>query len=236
MKLPEHERQAHRDAFRAMSLAQKADYIFAYYKLPLVLAFIVLVALGSVLNYKLTHRDAVLYVGLVNVAADDALFEELTDEYLDATGRDARRQEVLCYRDLYLSNAETTADHQYSYASRLKVLASVDAEQLDVVLMDHKAYDLLSHGGYLMDLSTVDLGDLKGLVLQNEVVLEDNQVEVDLGEAEEYQAVTRTDANALDASSFDLFGNLSGDVYLGIVGNTPRLDESVAYLHYLKER
>ena len=36
MKLPESEREFNRAAFRAMSIPEKADYIFAYYKLKYI--------------------------------------------------------------------------------------------------------------------------------------------------------------------------------------------------------
>ncbi|MBR1828986.1 MAG: hypothetical protein IJ781_05685, partial [Atopobiaceae bacterium] len=84
MELPEHERRAHREAFRKMSLAQKAEYIFAYYKLPLVLAFIALVAVGSVLHQRLTTKDALLYVGMANVSVNEEAERVLTSDYVEA--------------------------------------------------------------------------------------------------------------------------------------------------------
>ena len=84
MKLPEHERQAHRDAFRAMNLAQKAEYIFAYYKLQLVLILIAAIALGSVLKYQLTHKNPLLYVGMAKVSVAEDAMPVLGEEYVTA--------------------------------------------------------------------------------------------------------------------------------------------------------
>ena len=58
MQLSEKERAANRDAFRKMNLAQKAEYIFAYYKLPLVLLLVAVVSLASAAKYFLTHKAA----------------------------------------------------------------------------------------------------------------------------------------------------------------------------------
>lgn len=242
MKLPEHERQAHREAFKRMSLAQKAEYIFAYYKLPLILTLIAVVFAGSVTHRLLTEKEAVLYVAYANVAVPDELDRQLTSEFLDAEGISPTRSEVYCYRDLYLTAEATTATHQYAYASKLKTLASVDAEELDIVLMNREAYDLLSRSGYLLDLKTGlhDTGlslppELEALAVANEVVLEDNQIEVDLGEAETYEAVCETHTNALDVSTLAPFtaAHLDGTVYLGIIANTPRLERALAYFTYL---
>ncbi len=240
MRLPEHEREAHRQAFRAMSLPQKLEYIFAYYKLPLVLVFIAAVALGSVLNYQLTHKEPVLYVAYCNVGLPEEQDQELFDGFLASMGANPKTQESYRYYNLYLSEAEESVDHQYSYASRLKTLAAVDAEELDVVFMNQGAYDLLSASGYLMDLSSTlaASGTLQAqandLLTTNVVVLEDNRLEVELNEADTYEAVTQEVPNALDVTEA-LGGTdvLTGTVYLGIIGNTPRLDTALSFVSYL---
>ena len=238
MKLPEHERRAHRDAFRAMNLAQKADYIFAYYKLPLVLILIAIIALGSVLKYQLTHKAPLLYVGMANVSVAEDADPVLAEEFVTAQGQSPRKSEVVIYRDLYLVDPELSSDHQLSYASRLKVLATIDAQELDVVLMSKQSYDLLSHSGFLLDLSAVTsrLPDsLAKLIRENDVIIEDNQVEYDLGEAETYEAETERVTNAFEVSGLGPFVDLTDDVYLGIIGNTPRLDTALAYLEHVTQ-
>ena len=240
MRLPEREREAHRQAFRAMSLPQKLEYVFAYYKLPLVLVFIAAVALGSVLNYQLTHKEPVLYVAYCNVGLPEEQDQELFDGFLASMGANPKTQESYRYYNLYLSEAEESVDHQYSYASRLKTLAAVDAEELDVVFMNQGAYDLLSASGYLMDLSSTlaASGTLQAqandLLTTNVVVLEDNRLEVELNEADTYEAVTQEVPNALDVTEA-LGGTdvLTGTVYLGIIGNTPRLDTALSFVSYL---
>lgn len=240
MQLSERERQANREAFAAMNLAQKADYIFAYYKLPLVLALVALVFVGSVAHRLLTHKEAVLYVAYANVAVPEELDAALTSGFIEEQGLDARRCEVYCYHDLFLASETTMETHQYAYASKLKTLAAVDAEEFDVVLMNRESYDVLSRSGFLLDLQE-GLGEGRSLpvdatlLVENEVVLEDNQVEVDLGEAEAYEAQVETHANAVDVSGLPLFSQARFDdaVYLGIIGNTPRLEEALTYLSYL---
>lgn len=235
MQLPEYERRAHRDAFRKMSLGQKAEYIFAYYKLPLVLLFVALVAAGSILHQKLTYKQPLLYVGMANVSVEEEAERTLTSDYVQEKGLSTRTHEVYLYRDLYLADAEKTLDHQLSYASRLKLLATIDAEELDVIIMSRQSYDLLSHSGYLMDLSGVQgLPEaLSGRLQTNDVILEDNELELELGEAQSYEATTERVTNAFDVSGIGPFQQLSDDAYLGIIGNTPRLDETLGYLSYL---
>lgn len=237
MILSPEEKAANRAAFRAMGVGAKAEYIFAYYKLPLVLALVACVALGSVAHRLLTHKDPVLYVAFANVVPADSSDEALTSGFVEHLGKSPRRSEVVCYRELYLSGEATQQDHQYAYASRLKLMAAVDAEQLDVVLMNREAYDLLSGSGYLLGLD-----GLQGLpkpaasrLVTNTVVLSDNGVEVELGEADEYVAETEEARNALEVTGLPLFADFPEDetFYLGVIANTPRLEASVAYLAYV---
>jgi hypothetical protein len=243
MVLSPEEKAANRIAFRAMNLPQKAEYIFAYYKLALVLALVAIVAMGSGARYLLTHKDPALYFACVNVVPDEDASTSLTTGFIEHLGESPRRTEVVCYPDLYLSSNADSQSHQYAYASKLKLLGSIDGEKLDVVIMNGEAYDLISGWGYLLDLSeacaasSADRSDVSGAIVSNVVVLSDNRVEVELGEADEYVAETIEVPNAIDVTGNPIFGAFAeGDsVYLGIIANSPRTEASLDYLEYVLE-
>ncbi|MBQ9057780.1 MAG: hypothetical protein IJ125_01190 [Atopobiaceae bacterium] len=152
MKLPDEERASHRAAFKSMSVPEKLDYVFSYYKLPLVLTLIAVVALGSFAYYRLSRKEPVLYLACANVAISDEVSAMLNGEYLAATGQDRAHHEVYQYRDLYLSDHASMADHQYAYASRIKLLAAIDSQRLDVVVMNEEAFQFLDSRDYLLVL------------------------------------------------------------------------------------
>ena len=237
MVLSPEEKAANRAAFRAMSLPQKAEYVFAYYKLALVLALVAIVALGSGARYLLTHKDPALYFACVNVVPDEDASTSLTTGFIEHLGESPRRTEVVCYPDLYLSSDADSQSHQYAYASKLKLLASIDAEQLDVVLMNREAYDLLSAAGYLLDLrALVPDGDpLRALLAANDVVVSDNAIEWQLNEADSHERVTESVQNGLVLSDCPLFqtAGFEEDVYAGVIANSPRPAEALRYLQYL---
>ena len=242
MKLPEKEKAAYRAAFRAMSPAKKAEHIYTYYKWPILLGLIVLFILGSALYRALTEKQPVLYLAFANVTVGSELEETLTAGYLDALGADARRQEVFLYRDLYLSEDADTQSHEYAYASKMKLTGAIGAKQLDLVLMNREAYDIFSRNDYLLDLSAL-LSEpdpllpeaIRSLLTENKVILSDNSLDVLLGNSEEQELVTETAANALAVSSLPLFRNagFDGELYLGVIGNSPRLEEAAAYLRFV---
>ena len=237
MKLPESEREFNRAAFRAMSIPEKADYIFAYYKLPLVLILIALIAIGSAIHQIVTHKDAVLYAAYLNVVPDDKTDSTLTGGYLERIGADPARNEVLCYHELYISTDDTIQNHQYAYASKLKLMGAIDGEQLDVVIMNREAYDLLSAWGYLLDLGDACAANprLEAALVSNTVISSDNRVEVELNEADAYIAETIEIANAVELGDSPLFPDFAADehIYLGVIANTPRQEQSLDYLDYV---
>ena len=224
-----------------MTLPQRLDHIFEYYRFPLVLILIAVVALGSVLYYRITRKDALLYLAYTNIAVGGTLDSALGEGFTRSIGADPGRSEVRVYRNLYLSRDASVQNHQYSYASRLKMMAAMTSGQLDVLLMNREAYDIMSSGGYLLPLEELLKRDsalylrIGGLLTENVVILEDNDIEHQLDERVPYQAVTETVANALLISPFELFeqAGFSGDVYLGVIGNSARLDMVLQYIDYL---
>lgn len=224
----------------------KVRYLFDYYKLPLVLAFILLyIVIWSA--WRSAHaQDIRLYVGLVNFSPSEELSCLLSDEYVQNADY-PEGSNIYLYRGLYLSADETSEYHAYSYATRMKILGALDAEKLDVVLMDREAFDSFSQNGYLEDLSLLITRNssaaqegpeagLQDLLVRNIEIKEDNSVDVLLGNETDYHAATVDGMFGLDlsgASAIIRDAQLSGDLYLGVIRNSPRKDEAARYINYL---
>jgi hypothetical protein len=169
----------------------------------------------------------------------DALDGALGEGFARSIGANSARSEVRLYHNLYLSRDAAVQNHEYAYASQLKVMASMANKQLDVLLMNREAYDIMSAGGYLMPLEALLDADLYRRVsdqlVRNTVILSDNDIEHRLDESVPYQAETEEATNALLISAFPLFAraDFSGDVYLGVIGNTARTDAALQYIDYL---
>ena len=232
---------AEQAAFRQLSRTQKLEHIWIYYKWYSLLGVVALIILSSVLVRTLTKKERVLYVSYINSSIGSELDRDLTDGFLAASSFDPAKQELLVYRNLYLSENADVTTHETAYASRLKLFATIESKQLDLVLCSREAYDILSKGGYLLDLSEAlqsapELAAaLSPFLVENEVILEDNAIEVQLGEAGEYRAVTETVTNAVDLSHSPRIASARFDepVYLCFIANTPRLPTGLQYLAYL---
>lgn len=232
MKLSPEERCQRREAFRQLSRTKKLEHIWLYYKAPILAVILALGILLSGLYRAVTSKVPTVYLACLNVSMGETLEGELTEGFIRDQGLDTRRSEVRLYKNLYLSDNPAASDHEYAYASRMKLLATINSKELDLVLMNREAYDLCSASGYLLDLT--NLVDSVYLTA-NQVILEDNSVEYSLNEAQEYTAVTETVYNALELTPLSAFqeAGFSGSVYIGVIANTPRLPACQDYLDYL---
>lgn len=233
---------AEREKLRNLHGAKKLQYIWDYYKLPLLLCGIVLYVIAYSIYGKVSHKDVILYTALVNVAAGEDLTRELSSDYLEAAHISPAKNEVYLYSGLYLTDDETNANHEYTYASRMKILAAIDAEQIDVVLMNREAFDAFSQNGYLCDLEDLlskedpaCYRELEPYLITNTSILEDNSIDLYFDDSVPYQAETEEYVMGLKLSECPLIekAGFNEPVYLGILSNSPRKEEAVTYLEYL---
>ena len=242
MKLSKEEKAARRAAFQAMPPAKKAEHILSYYKWPILLVLIALFALGSTLHRQLTKKEPVLYLAMVNIAVGDEMEKHLTSDYLAAAGFNAKKQEVYLYRDLYISEDADTLNHEYAYASKMKLTGAINAKKMDLVLMNREAYDTLSRSGFLLELTSSVFEDdpalFEGLlpfISANDLVLSDNVIEYQLGEAQTHEVKAMSVQNAIEVTALPLFAHAGfpDSVYLGVIANSERLPACLRFIDYL---
>lgn len=242
MKLSAQEKAARRAAFREMSPAKKREHIWEYYKWPILLGLLALLVLMSTVREQLNRREPVLYLAFANLSVGEEMEDRLTNGFLESVGADLRRHEVGLYPDLYLSEAADELNHQYAYASRIKLMGALASQKLDLVLMNREGYDFLSRQGYLQELTPALFQDepallepLLPVLTENEVVLSDNSLDVQLGKTDSLEIVTERVSNGLNVSALPLFrsAGFDGEVYLGVLANSPRADAVLAFLNYL---
>ncbi len=238
MSLSRQERDHLKASFQKMGPADKAGYIWEYYKLPITVGLVALAFVCSMVYHEITKKEVLVYSALINVSAGDELASRLDEGFISAEGTDPKRAEVCLYQGLYLSEDPSPENHQYGYASKLKLMASIEAKQLDVVLMNREAYDIYSRNGYLLELDSLLSQDealyraLEPSLTTNTVVLEDNAIEYALNEARRYQEVTEEAVNGLDLSPSPMFrdAGFPEPVYLGVIANSPRLPAVLRYI------
>lgn len=234
--------QKEKQKFRSLHGKAKLRYIWDYYKLPIAILCIILYIIGYSIYGHVTQKTTVLSAALVNVSVNDSLALELTDDYLTDQNLNPKKMEFQLYSDLYLTDNEKDPNHEYTYASRMKILGAIDSQSLDLVFMNKEAFDAFSQNGYLCNmerlLSQTDekVYQLLSKYLQtNTVILEDNAIDLYLDDSVTYTAQTAEYPMGLDISNSPYIknANMSGTIYLGVIANSPHQSEAVNYINYL---
>lgn len=221
---------------------KKIQYIWDYYKLPIVVFLIFLYIVSYTLYGHFSKKEPLLYTGLVNISAGEQLSGELNRGFIDSLDVNASRTDLKLYTGLHLTADPHNPNYEYTYASRIKIIASVDDEQLDILLMNREAFDAFSQSGYLSNMEELlqdtdpeALSGLKEYLVTNTVILEDNADDMELDSSLSYQAVTEEFPAGLLVSKKGLFrkAGFTEDVFLGVIKNSPRKDMAVEYIKYL---
>lgn len=244
---------------KSLSAKQKLQYIWDYYKLPLIGICILLYVVSYLIYGKLTQKDIPLYIALINVSMSDTRADELTDGFLTFEGFEPSGSEIELYTDLYLTADVDNEMFAYSYASEMKILGAIDGELLDVVFLNREAFDAFSQNGYLYNLETLLLDadpqlyqSLKDSLVTNQTPGEtaseqaagESTSELFSGEntsdmvSEEKTSQTEEQPVGLDVSDSPYMADadFDGEVYLCVLANTPRTDMVIHYLRYLFSR
>lgn len=194
------------ETLRSLRGRKRLEQIWTYYKLPIFLVLLAIYAVCYIGYRQATRKNEVLYLAMVNVSAGQQLTEQLTQGFLDQQGL-TQKDDVYLYNGLLLSEE---ADQQYVYASRMKIMGALAADQLDVVLMDAEARDAFLEEGYLADLRTLDPG------LADHPGLDGSGLWLNVSDAPMIQAAGFPDK-----------------VYLGVIIQAPHPEEAAAFIRYL---
>lgn len=221
---------------------KKLQHIWAYYKLHLVILGIFLYVIAYSLYGHFTYKETVLSAAFVNVSVGEELQTKLDADFLGSLNLRASKNKLDMYTGLYLTDDEMNEYHEYTYASRMKILASIGGESLDVAFMNKEAFDAFSQNGYLCDLEELLPQEnpalyerMKPYLTDNIVILEDNSIDMVLDSSIDYEAATEQHLFGVDLSQAPPIrqAGFAEPVYWGIIANSPHKDMALTYLQYL---
>lgn len=200
-------------------MKNKLIYIWDYYRFKIAFAIIGIVILVSIINSVANNTEKDLYIGFVNVSMGSDLKKYLLED---------TALEIASYEDLLLADTSTGQNIEYSLASQVKILGSIEAKQLDIVILDEDSFGAFAQNGYLLDIK--DYIDSNCPSIKNELeehyvknvdlTNEENPVELNFG----INLISNPKVN--DAA-------FNGNIYLAIIKNTERNEAINKYLYYL---
>lgn len=238
-----------KETFKQLSFSKKPQYIWDYYKLPILVSVFVLFMSGSICAKNMSSKKTAYTVALANVASISELLNTSDEAFLEQLQLNPDDYQIRILEGIYLTDDPKDTQAEYAWSSRIKLSALIEKQELDAILMNKQAFDVLSAGGFLMNLEEFLLNQdselyesLADLLAENREITNLNSPDLLSGELENqidpanYEFIEYP--MAVNISSTPLLENLdlSGDIYLGLIQNSKNLENSLAYLKLWTEK
>jgi len=141
--------QAERNKLREMTFKKKLEYIWDYYKFPIIGFFVVLIFIGSLLNIRYFNPPpgTALFVAWSAGFATEEQLDDLKNILGERIIDEAENEEVSI--SLFL---ESEVNPAFSSANAQRLVAMVAAGEIDVFITDKQLLEEFSENGILMPL------------------------------------------------------------------------------------
>ena len=217
----------------------RVRFIWDYYKLPIFLICAVIYASCYLIYRNVTAEYPQLYLAYVNIEIGETLDHKLTEEFIQELQPAEKHSVVKVMRQLALTENLQQVDGSYVYASQMKILAAIDNQQLDIVLMNQEAFDAFAQNGLLVNLDDFarahELTYLDPWFVENIEILSDNATDIIVDPSVEYHSETVTYPMGIEITEFPPIqeAGFPDRVYLGIIKNTERADNAASFISYI---
>ncbi len=218
-----------------MDMKQRLQYIWDYYKIPIILVLVVLFAVFSFIRDKATSKQTVFYVAMLDSNVTETVQSTLLDGFADTLdGFDSEHETMMINADY-----DTGAGGQIGFTFIQKIVAEYSVGTIDATIAPRASIEeFAEHQAY---------GDLSGLLPAEmyEKLEKDGYDFIYItyedpvgGEKHEYPAaVDITSSPHIQAGFTDLSGDhhpyYDTGCYYAISPNTSHPDTCIAFLSYL---
>ncbi len=203
---------------------EKFSYYWGYYRVPALVAILVLFFVGNLIYTIATAKDTALSVMMINSYTDMD-----TESYMAGFNEYAQidTKHYTTTLDANFSLSKDSTD-PYTVANIQKFAAMVAAQELDIIMAEPKTFAEYAEGGYMLNLNDV-------LPADKLAAWEDRFIYYDISD-DEVNGQVPVGIRVTDVPLLQESGAYSyqDDAYLGVVVNSARLDNVLAFLEYLE--
>lgn len=203
-----------KELFAAMSTAEKAKYIWEYYRYYLFAFLLIVVVTVFLVNNHSQKKEPALSIFVLGDLVDsneiNKIAQKLNEEIL--LDEERKTHEVSIQVIPYAPDA---ADFNIVMAALQKVSAEISTGDLDVLFIDKKQFEMMNHDQYFYS--------------QNELV--DNSLQVD----EEFLYFdNKNQITGIDSSAVPLFKEAidDSDMVMGVLVNSQKIEKRRNFLNF----
>ena len=220
-----------------MTAKQRLSYIWDYYKVPIILGVILIYAVTSFIHGRLTAKETVFRLILIDSNVTPFIEEGLLDGFADiCPDFDPDREEIKLDASYQLSDPGLGA-----YTTEQRILAEYSVGSIDGTIATKDDIVRLAESQAFADLSQALPEDLMSLIKSRGLELIYNKYEDPAtGGIYEYPCAVNISSSPCIRSGFtegtgDTYPYYNEDCYYALSPNAANLGNSIAFLKYLLE-
>lgn len=249
--MQDYEKEHEKNAFKAMTVREKADHIWTYYKVPILVIIFLVFFVGWWINHLFinpplkTGFSVIAYGGAVDGSAASVLQEEYKKKLPQFLG-EREQFSIQTFNDYH----DEVLDYEQKMASALAIMARVTTGEVDVIVGDRETMEKLISSEYFMPLEQLfdedEWEEIQKLAARRAETSQKDGEKKNVGViSAEILSLEDPDSELAGEHPYllciggckseeKLFYDLSTP-YLGVVSNSPHLDKVKEYIWYLME-
>ncbi len=223
------------EKFKDMSAKQKLSYIWYYYKVPIVLLFVLMFIVTDFIHGRLTAKPTVFRLAMIGSNATELMEDTLMDGFYHyCPGFDPDKEQMILDAGFDLNDPGIGA-----YTAGTKLLAEYGAGNIDATIADKADITFLAESQAFADLTEILPEDLMTEIRSSSTEILYNKYEDPAtGEVHEYPfAVNISGSRAIKQGFTESTGEnksyYNEDCYCAISPNSDNPENSIEFLRYL---
>lgn len=228
LQKPVHESEVReKDKLKVMSFPQKAEYIWTYYKAPILITAAILIFVISMAHHLITdNQESILYSMVINGAASQAdnSSPQMYQDFLAEKGLSPDDYKVDYHSGLYITlNEEGEARDIQIFSAVATLLMS---GTVDHVMTDEDIVVMLAEIGYIMPVNQY--------LTEEEIASYDKEGKIIYGIDPETKERTAFGISLGESEKINQSGLFVTPPVFAMIYAAPHQDNSVDFLHFLE--
>ena len=223
------------DKLKEMDSKHRLQYIWDYYKVPIIIAVILLYVIIAFIHNRLTYKPTVFNLIMIDSNVTELINESLLDDFAEYnTDFDPDKEQISLHADY-----DTASLDQGFYSNRQRLMMEYGAGTIDATIAPKEAIEEFAPYQAFADLSAVLPEELMDQLTSGDHELIYTTYE-DPATKKEYQypaAVNISDSSAIKKGFTDINGEtfpyFDSDCYYAISPNSEYIDNCILFLEYL---
>lgn len=141
--------------FKTGTPKEKAEYIWDYYKIPIIAILILIYLIVNIIHSHLTAKDYVLQGIFLNALAETETVQELEDGFLEAYPIDQNKEDIFLDTSIYYLPDSDQTSLETSYQAIQILSVRIAAGEIDFIAAETPVLTEFAYDGYFSDLSEV---------------------------------------------------------------------------------